>query len=97
MRTHRGSFPALCSALHHVPGITPGFGLLWRLLTFAPSPWQVALQGAMREKKRCLRAIDGSLTPGDSIRMCLDLDFPVVRSGIFRRADLIAREADLPG
>jgi hypothetical protein len=74
-------FRSLCSALHHVPGITPGVGLLWRLLTSAPSPWQVALQGAMR--KRCLRAIDGSLTSGDSIRMCLDLGFPVVLSGIF--------------
>jgi hypothetical protein len=27
------------------PGITPGVGLLWRLLTSAPSPWQVALTG----------------------------------------------------
>jgi len=27
MRTHRGSFPALCSALHHVPGIAPGVRL----------------------------------------------------------------------
>ena len=41
-------FHSLCSALHHVPGITPGVGLLWRLLTSAPSPWQVALQGAMK-------------------------------------------------
>ena len=57
MRTHRGSFPALRSALHHVPGITPGFGLLWRLLTSAPSPWQVALQGAMRKTLLALLSI----------------------------------------
>ena len=37
MRTHRGSFPALCSALHHIPGITPGLGLLWPRLTSARS------------------------------------------------------------
>ena len=29
---------ASCSALHHVPGITPGVGLLWPLLTSARSP-----------------------------------------------------------
>jgi hypothetical protein len=27
-----------CLALHHVPGITPGIGLLWPLLTSARSP-----------------------------------------------------------
>ena len=49
------------------------------------------------EKNAACVAIDGSLTPGDSIRMRLDLDYLVVRSGIFRKVNLIAREADLPG
>ena len=31
-------FRSLCSALHRVPGITPGVGLLWRLLTSVSSP-----------------------------------------------------------
>ena len=55
----------LCEALNYVkfvfccnknpsPGITPGVGLLWRLLTSAPSPSQVALQGAMRKNAACV-------------------------------------------
>jgi len=97
IRTHGISFPfSVFGPSPLSPGITPGVGLLWRLLTSAPSLWQVALQGAMRKNAACVLSMIRS-HPMIAFRMCLDLYFPVVRSGIFRRADLTARGTDLPG
>ena len=97
MRTHGISFPFSVFGPSPCPGHYPGRWATTASADFCPITLAGFPARRYERKKRCLRAIDGSLTPGDSIRMCLDLDFPVVRSGIFRRADLIACEADLPG
>ena len=87
MRTHRGSFPALCSALHHVPSITLGIRLLWPLLTSAQSlyelPHKALLSGILSTSSYLLTyfarlQVEADLkTPG--------LGQPVAPSGIFTR------------
>jgi len=87
MGTHRGSFPALCSALHYVPGITPGIWLLWPLLTSAQSLYELphkALLSGTLSTSSCLLPyfvrlqVEANLkTPG--------LNQPVALSGIFTR------------
>ena len=90
MRTHRGSFPALCSALRHVRTVTTMASADFCLITR-----QVALQGAMRILLVLLPMIRSY--PAIATEYAWTFISPVARSGISHKADLIACETDLPG
>ena len=49
-RDHEAHSRFKCLALHHIPGITPGLGLLWPLLTSVRSPCMLPNQALSKDR-----------------------------------------------